>query len=388
VAIAPSSLPDGALDAAYTTNITVSGGTAPYTLSLVSGAVPTGLTLNADGTWSGSATAEGTFNFTVQANDVNDVASRRAYTLRIDSTPPTVVSITCTDPNPTVSTNVNFTVTFSEPVTGVSTDDFVLVPTGLVGPSVLGVTTVSQSVYEIPISTGTGTGKIRMDLVDDNSILDVVSLPLGGAALGDGDFTGAGIYTIVTPKRIFSTGAQDGWILESAENSGIGGGTPNSTAATLRLGDDAARKQYRSILSFSTGSVLPDTAIITKVTLKIYRQGVIGGGNPVTAFQGFMVDIKNGVFGTSALQVTDFQALASKSYGPFIPSLAGNLYIINLTSGKAYINRLGTNGGLTQMRLRFKVDDNNNGIANYLSLHSGSANVLYRPWLEVQYYMP
>ena len=184
-----------------------------------------------------------------------------------------------------------------------------------------------------------------------------------------------------------SIGAQDGWILESAENSNVGS-TMNSTSTTFRLGDNNQKKQYRSILSFSTGASLPDTAVITKVTLKVRKQGIIGVGNPVTMFQGFIVDIKKGFFGTAVLQTGDFQTAASKSYGPFMTALSGGWYSIDLTSGKAYINKLSTLSGLTQIRLRFKLDDNNNAITNYLSLFSGNALAGWRPQLVIEYYIP
>jgi len=176
-------------------------------------------------------------------------------------------------------------------------------------------------------------------------------------------------------------------VLESWENTNLGG-TRNSSGATLRLGDDATRKQYRSILSFDT-SALPDTAVITKVTLKLRQKGIAGGGNPVTAFQGFIVDMNTGLFGNSAaLQVTDWQAVAQKTVGPFTPSLSGGWYALDLTAAKAYINKLATGEGLTQIRLRFKLDDNNNSIANYLSLYSGNAGAATRPQLIVEYYVP
>ncbi|GIK11133.1 MAG: hypothetical protein JETCAE02_06470 [Anaerolineaceae bacterium] len=183
-----------------------------------------------------------------------------------------------------------------------------------------------------------------------------------------------------------SAGAQDGWILESSETSNKGG-TLDSAAATFRLGDDAAKKQYRAILSFKTAS-LPDNAVITKITLKVKRQGVTGGGDPVNAFQGFMADVKKGTFGTSALQAADFQTAANKTVGPVKPALVGGWYSINLTGAKAFINKLASNGGLTQIRLRFKLDDNNNAVANYLSLFSGNAPLASRPQLIVEYYIP
>jgi predicted outer membrane repeat protein len=175
-----------------------------------------------------------------------------------------------------------------------------------------------------------------------------------------------------------SIDTQDGWVLASSANS---------AAATFRIGDNAAKKPYRSILSFSTGS-LPDNAVITSVTLKVKKSAIVGGGNPVTAFGGFMVDIKKGFFGAATLQVSDFQAAASKSYGPFNTALVGGWYSINLTTGKAYINKLATSSGLTQIRLRFKSDNNNNALANYLSLYSGNAPMASRPRLVITYIVP
>ncbi len=186
---------------------------------------------------------------------------------------------------------------------------------------------------------------------------------------------------------ITSDGSQDGWILESTENS-TKGGTLNQAATTLRLGDNNAKKQYLAILSFDTGAGLPDNAVITKVTLKVKKQGITGGGNPVTAFQGFMVDIKKGFFGTTALQASDFQAPATKTVGPFVTTINGGWYSITLTNAKAYIHKLSTLSGLTQIRLRFNLDDNNNTAANFLSLYSGNAPAGSRPQLVIQYYLP
>jgi hypothetical protein len=124
------------------------------------------------------------------------------------------------------------------------------------------------------------------------------------------------------------------------------------------------------------------------VTLKVLKKAIAGGGDPVSALGGFMVDIKNGIFGTVALEKTDFQAVASKSYGPFVLAPVSNWYSINLTAGKAYINKTSANSGLTQIRLRFNKDDNNNAVANYLSLYSGNAPAAQRPQLIVNYYIP
>ena len=122
--------------------------------------------------------------------------------------------------------------------------------------------------------------------------------------------------------------------------------------------------------------------------LKLKKNSVVGGGNPLTIFKGFMLDVKKGVFGTAALQATDFQAPASHTYGPFSPALSGGWYTIDLTAANAYINKLPAAAGLTQMRLRFKLDDNNNAVANMLKLYSGNAPAANRPQLIITYYVP
>jgi hypothetical protein len=153
------------------------------------------------------------------------------------------------------------------------------------------------------------------------------------------------------------------------------------------LGDDSAKKQYRGILSFSTAA-LPDTAVIGGVWLKVKQQGIVGGGDPVSFLQGFMADVKTGPFGAIALQAADFQTAATASYGPLPSTLVGGWYSLNLSNSKNHINKLASGGGLTQIRLRFKLDDNNNTAANYLSLFSGNAAAASRPQLVIHYYVP
>ncbi len=64
-----SSLMAGTAGTAYAQTATASGGTGPYTFSLSSGSLPTGLTLNTTGQVSGTPTASGTYTFTVLATD-------------------------------------------------------------------------------------------------------------------------------------------------------------------------------------------------------------------------------------------------------------------------------------------------------------------------------
>lgn len=114
---------------------------------------------------------------------------------------PTVVSITRADADPNPGPTVHFTVTFSQSVTGVDTPDFALTTTGTIaGASVTGVTG-SGTTWTVTVNTGTGTGTIRLDLIDDDTIVSGTS-PLGGAGAGNGNFTSGEVYTIAAAAAI------------------------------------------------------------------------------------------------------------------------------------------------------------------------------------------
>ena len=180
-----------------------------------------------------------------------------------------------------------------------------------------------------------------------------------------------------------SSGAQDGWVLESSENSNAGG-TMNATASTFNLGDDAANKQYRAILNFNTTS-LPETAVIIQATLKIKEQGLVGT-NPFTTHGALRVFIRKPSFGSLALQITDFQAApGSPLAGSFGATPASGWYSALFNgAGSIGINRIGT----TQFRLRFTLDDNNDYGADYMKFFSGNAPAASQPMLVIEYYVP
>jgi CSLREA domain-containing protein len=194
-----------------------------------------------------------------------------------------------------------------------------------------------------------------------------------------------GAYEAPSVTTLRSGGAQDGGVLESSENSNQGGAV-NATRVVFTLGDDANNRQFRSILHFNTSS-LPDNALVTRVILKIRRDSVFGT-DPFTTHGKIAVDIRSGAFSNNVvLQVTDFQAAASQPAIGFFTNnpLAGGWYSTKLTAA-AYpsINRT----GVTQLRLRFQTDDNNDFLADYILFHSGNAVAANRPVLVIEYYVP
>jgi len=304
------------------------------------------------------------------------------------SSTPHIYSIKRMDSNPSGAATFRFQVYFSEPVTGVDETDFDLTVTGNITGETVSSVSGSGISYVVTATVADGYGDLRLDLIDDNSILDGTSNPLGGASAGDGNYTSGEKYTrvVVVSLNALSIGTNDGWILESSETSNQGS-TMNSTANLLYVGDNAQDKQYKSILSFGTAG-LPDDAEIIKVQLKIKIQGFAGGNMFNTKILGnLLMDIRRPYFGSNAnLVVGDFQAAAGRNSVGVLGSASGTGWRTITLNSTAYgfVNDEGT----TQIRLRFTKDDNNDNGADYLKIYSGNAPEASRPQLIVEYYIP
>lgn len=164
----------------------------------------------------------------------------------------------------------------------------------------------------------------------------------------------------------------------AAEDGFIGNLSADGMSSSIhKIGDKGMYNTdtYRTILSFDTSS-LPDDAIITDVSLKIYRKSSTGN---ISSLKG---DIKTGVFGTSsALEQIDYQTSPSISaaFQMSVPSLDNGYTTIQLPSSLlGYMNR----NGKTQFRLL------SSGSADFLSdvveIYGGD-NPAYAPTLTVSY---
>ncbi|MBI5351846.1 MAG: right-handed parallel beta-helix repeat-containing protein [Chloroflexi bacterium] len=107
-----------------------------------------------------------------------------------------VVNVARASADPTNAASVNFTVTFSVPVTGVDKTDFALVTAGGITKSAVSKVSGSGAVYTVTVGTGSGSGTIQLNLIDNDSVKDTSLFPLGGGGLGNGDFTSGEPFTI------------------------------------------------------------------------------------------------------------------------------------------------------------------------------------------------
>ena len=236
---------------------------------------------------SGSGTSTLTFSYTVQAGDttadldyvattslalgggtIRDSAGNYAtltlpspgtanslgnnQAIVIDGVLPVVASITRVSAALTNGTSVQYTVTFTEAVTGVHASDFVPVSTGIAGATVAAVSG-SGTTYTVTVNGITGDGTLRLDLKNSGTgITDVA-----GNAITSG-YTSGQTYAIDNTAPAVPIWPD----LESASDTGVSS-SDNITSDTTPTFRGTAEAGATVTLYDTDGTTVLGTAIAT-----------------------------------------------------------------------------------------------------------------------------
>ena len=117
--ISTSHFPGGTLAGAYSATLAAFGGLPPYSWSLLSGQLPTGLSLSSSGTISGTPTLAGSFSFMVQVKDAAAHSASGTFSINV-VTPVPAIAITAPASGAVVSGSISVTGTASDAVNLVS----------------------------------------------------------------------------------------------------------------------------------------------------------------------------------------------------------------------------------------------------------------------------
>ncbi len=100
LSITTSSLPNAVLNTAYSATLAGSGGALPYSWTIASGSLPTGLNLSGSGVISGTPTVAGLYNFTVRLRDSSNPVQTvtRALSITVASAAPVTIWSSSTVP--------------------------------------------------------------------------------------------------------------------------------------------------------------------------------------------------------------------------------------------------------------------------------------------------
>jgi hypothetical protein len=109
--------------------------------------------------------------------------------------------------------DAEFEVTFSGGVTGVDVNDFAVFTTGSLAGAVIDHihSTADPAVWEVHVTTGTGSGQLALHVVDNDTIIDLFNGRLGGTGVGNGSFSNGEAYAVnQLPPKVSGVTVGDG----------------------------------------------------------------------------------------------------------------------------------------------------------------------------------
>lgn len=211
--ISPATLPSGTLGTAYQQQFTVTGGSAPYTFNVASGALPAGLHLEpSTGLLSGTATTSGSFAFTVRTTAASGCTGQRTYVLTINCPVVALNPVTL----PAARRNVMYTQTLTAHPTAIYSFNVLTgsLPPGFTLNSTTGLLSGTTTV------TGNYSFTIRARTVSGCQGTRAYTLSIGSSPLlAARDFDGDGRSELIAWQNNRLTGELEWFISYSADGS-------------------------------------------------------------------------------------------------------------------------------------------------------------------------
>jgi hypothetical protein len=264
--ITTSSLPDGEVGVAYSETLAASGGLPPYSWAVIAGSLPAGLSLNSStGEISGTPTAYGTSNFTVEVTDSQGSPDSDTQALSIYVAPEDLVITTTSLPDGTEG------VAYSETLAatgGVTPYTWAVISGSL--PAGLSLNSGTGEISGTP--TSSGTSNFTVEVTDSQTPTPDTDTQALSITINSGQQQ----YEVTLQNGLDGyTGWEDAWITED---------NPTTNYGTI----DKAHLQYytsdRQLHKFDLSSI-PAGATIDSAVLEIYVYKVTRGTPPVTAYR-------------------------------------------------------------------------------------------------------
>lgn len=321
-AITTAAMPGGVVGTAYSHTLTATGGDGTYTWAITTGTLPNGISLdNATGVISGTPTAPGTANFTVQVTSAGQTATRA---LSISVTNPAPAITTAAMPGGTVGVAYSATLVA---VGGDGTYTWALLDGTLPDGLSLNGTTGVVSGTPTTAQTRTPTFQVTSDGQTASRSLPITIAAAGARTWvgGSGDEPGNWLLADNWTPAVVPTAADDVIIPPTANNPSVTGATAlarNLTVQTGALVNVGAGGALRVHGNLDAGQTITGSGTV-------HLQGTTGTArgtmaNPVEVTGAYTVD---GTLVTGSMTVTG--GGASLSLDGEIVSVAGDFTVQN-----------------------------------------------------------
>lgn len=223
IAIAPPAPNTGTIGSAYSSSITPSGGTAPYSFGIVTGSLPAGMIMDALGNVTGTPSVSGMYPVTFQVTDSTGASNQSLVTYTISST---ALNIATQPPPPDGKVGYAYSFTpfasggtaiqVSSSTTNTASGDWEFVGTQFRTHFEPVVTTLSGLIFSgftpVPPTANILGIEVSAELVSQaisGGVLSQVALYHSGAVIGTIKTPGTGFTT--TPTTQTYGGATDNW---------------------------------------------------------------------------------------------------------------------------------------------------------------------------------
>ena len=301
--VTTTTLPAAEVNAAYSQTFVATGGTAPYTWSLVTGTLPVGVALNATtGALSGTPTATGTSAITVRATDSSSNTATAALSLVVNA----AVSVSTTT-LPASQVGVAYSQTLAA-INGVAPYNWSIISGAL--PAGLALNATTGVISGTATAVGAGTFSVRVTDSYSKTADQALSIVVGQAVQTTTTTLAAGMVGVAYSQTLVGSGGVTPYTwsittgtlpagLTLTGTTGVIAGTP-TTAGTSSFAvqvTDANGQLAAGALSINITSV--SSLVITSASLPAgtvgsayaqtlaasggvapYTWSVVGGGLP------------------------------------------------------------------------------------------------------------
>jgi hypothetical protein len=176
LSITTTSLPSGTVNTAYSTTVSATGGVAPYSWSVSSGVLPTGISLASTGAISGTPSVSGTFNVTLGVHDSQGTSTTANFSVTIAAAPALQITTT-TLPNGAEGSPYDTTVS----ATGGTPPYTWSISSGSL-PSTVALAATTGNISGTPSTSGTFTPTLRVTDSANNTVTQSYSFTISGTA--------------------------------------------------------------------------------------------------------------------------------------------------------------------------------------------------------------